>query len=109
MPTSPTQRTLAELRKNGYLPWVVEKWNHYAKIRQDLLGCVDVLAFRKGAVLGVQATSGSNVSARVAKAKAEPRLRVFLESGCSFEVWGWRKLKGGWECRRVPICLEEVR
>jgi len=105
---TPTQRTLAELRNSGYLPWVVEHWNHYAKVRQDLLGCIDILAFRKGYVLGIQATSGGNVAARIAKAKAEPRLKTFLESGCWFEVWGWRRLADGWNVRRVPIYLEEL-
>lgn len=46
--SSPTQRTLAALRKLGYLAAVVEKWNHGAHIRQDLFGFIDVLAIGGG-------------------------------------------------------------
>jgi hypothetical protein len=44
-----------------------------------------------GRVIGIQATSGTNHSARVAKAKAEPRLAAWLGAGQAFEVWSWAK------------------
>jgi len=40
MPASPTQRTLKKLRDEVYLAQVVEKWNAFAKIRQDLFGII---------------------------------------------------------------------
>lgn len=63
--TSPTQRTLKHLRDAGYpLVQVVEKWNPHAHIRQDLYGIIDVLAVGAD-IVGVQATSGSNVASRL--------------------------------------------
>lgn len=93
---TPTERSLAFLRGRGYLVAVVEKWNPHVKIRQDLFGVLDLLAVKPGEILGVQTTSGDNVSKRLAKfaeSDAVPRLR---ESGMRLEVHGWRKLAGKW-------------
>ena len=91
--TSPTQRSLKELRRLGYQAQIVERWNQYAKVRQDLFGGIDVLAVRHGECLGVQTTSGSHHSARVLKLRAEPKLRAWVDAGCLLEVWSWG-LKG---------------
>lgn len=93
MSKSPTQRTLAELRKRGYRAQTVERWNPFAKVRQDLFGIIDVIAVGNGETVGVQATSASNVSARVrkiAEAEAVPDLR---KAGWKLLVWGWDKGK----------------
>lgn len=111
--SSPTQRTLERLRKEGFTCAVVERWNAFAKIRQDLFQCIDVLGIRPGIILGIQATSASNLAARVKKSVAEPRLRTWLESGGLFEVWGWGKKKQGnrrlWQVTRRVITLEDVQ
>lgn len=96
---TPTERSLAFLRGRGYLVAVVEKWNPHVKIRQDLFGVLDLLAVKPGEILGVQTTSGDNVSKRLAKfaeSDAVPRLR---ESGMRLEIHGWRKLAGKWQPR----------
>jgi len=93
--SSPTQRTLAYLRKQGYTAVVTERWNQFAKVRQDLFGIVDVLAVKPGETLGVQCTSYENVSARVNKIadhESTPRLR---EAGWTLHVHGWTKGKRG--------------
>ena len=101
---NPTARTLQLLRRHGYLAAVCEHWNPFARVRCDLFGFADVLAVRAGApVLAVQATSVSNHSARVRKARALPQLRTWLGAGCAFEVWGWAKRKGRWCCRRQAL------
>ena len=104
MSGSPTTRTLALLRKDGWTAAVVEKWNPHARIRQDLFGIIDVLAVRDGDTLGVQCTSASNVSSRVQKitdSDALPRLR---EAGWLVVVHGWRKnTKNRWICRAVDL------
>ena len=47
-------------------------WNPFAKRRNDLFGCWDVLAIRDGETIAVQTTSRSNVSSRAKKiAEAE--------------------------------------
>lgn len=92
MAASPTQRTLAEARKRGWTAQVVEKWIPQARRRQDLFGCIDLLALDGlPGSLGIQATSGSNHSSRIKKAADEPRLRPWLEAGNRFEVWSWGK------------------
>lgn len=90
---SPTQHTLKALKEAGHICQVTEKWNPFAKIRQDLFGCIDLVYcdVRRGAIVGVQATSDSNRSARIAKSAAEPRLKFWLKCGGKFEVWTWGK------------------
>lgn len=69
---------------------VVEKRVPFRNVTQDLFGCIDILAVKPGSpVLGVQATSRSNQSARFKKSVALPELRTWLETGCEFQVWGW--------------------
>jgi hypothetical protein len=92
---SPTQRTLFYLRKKGYTAVITERWNSFAKIRQDMFGIVDVLAVRSGETLAVQCTSAPNVASRVTKIaehESTPRLR---EAGWRIEVHGWTKGKRG--------------
>ena len=77
--SSPAQRTLQALRREGYLAAVAEKWNPHSRTRSDRFGFADVLALRAGTrVLAVQATSASNHAARVRKAQALPALRAWL-------------------------------
>lgn len=101
---TPTARTLAELRKDGYLAAVVEKWNPHAKIRQDLFGCVDVLGIREGETIAVQATSGGNVASRVKKMTDTDALYVMRKAGWTIQVWGWRKGSNGrWALRKEDL------
>jgi hypothetical protein len=89
--SSPTVRSLAYLRELGYTAKVVEHWNPYAKIRQDLFGA-DILALKPGEpVLVVQATSGSNHAARRTKLDAEGFTALWEGAGATIEVWSWSK------------------
>ena len=101
---SPTQRTLHHLREVGYpLVEVVERWNAHARVRQDLFGVVDVLAVGSD-IVGVQATSGSNVAARVRKLTDSPALPVLRKAGVRVLVHGWRKAASGrWTLREVDL------
>jgi len=101
---TPTQRTLAELRKRGYTAAVVEKWNPHARIRQDLFGFIDVLALRGAETLAVQTTSASNMSARVRKIADADAISAVRDAGWSIVVHGWRKnSKGRWVLREVDV------
>ena len=98
---TPTQRSLKYLRADDWFCAVVEHWNNFARIRQDLFGVVDILAIRDGETLAVQTTSGSNVSARVRKiadAEATPHIRA---AGWRFEIHGWSKNSRGIYVLRV--------
>lgn len=118
---TPTARSLARMRKAGYLAGVTERWVSQARKRVDLFGFIDVLAVKPplsrgykwavgGDTLAIQATTGANAAARVTKIKALPEARTWLECGHRIEVHGWRLLKGTgrWECRVVEVRLEDV-
>ncbi len=92
---TPTQRTLNEARKRGWQASVVEKWIPQTRRRVDVWGFGDVLAAGGGSIYLIQATSGSNSSARYRKIVedcAEPA-KAWLDSGGRILVWGWRKYK----------------
>lgn len=91
---SPTQRSLEYLREQGYLVSIVERWNPFAKIRQDLWGWCDLLAIRRGEVLAVQVTA-SAVSDRIKKIEASETVAKVREAGIRIEVHGWRKNSKG--------------
>lgn len=99
--TTPTARTLAKLRKEGWRPWVVEKWNHHTKTRLDLYNIGDVLAIRGTETLLVQATSYSNVSSRVKKIAESEHIAAIREAGWRVECWGWHKVGRFWAARIV--------
>ena len=103
MAGSLTSRTLKRLRDQGYLADVVEKWIPGANIRRDLFGFIDVLAIKGGFVLAVQATSYSNVPARVNKISDHENLPFVRAAGWTIEVWGWHKVKNRWQVRIVDV------
>jgi hypothetical protein len=111
---SPTARTLERLRRLGYTCGVVERRLPIAgeHVTQDFLGCIDVIAVtsrREPRVLGVQATSLSNLAARVAKARGKPGLAAWLGSGAAFQAWGWyRAARGRWELKIIEVKAGEV-
>lgn len=107
---SPTERTKAKLKSEGWpLIAVVEHWNPFAHIRQDLFGFIDVLAVRDNEILAVQTTTGGNVAARIQKIAGNSACRIWLDSPSRrIEVHGWAK-RGGrgkrklWTCRVIEM------
>jgi len=104
MKTSPTQRTLKELRKRGVPCAVTEHWNSFAKIRQDLFGIFDIL-YLENSIVGVQCTSATNHTARALKVRQSPILGAWHSAGGRIEVWSWRKVAktGKWVSRIEKI------
>jgi hypothetical protein len=92
---SPTQLTLRKLKEDGYICKTVEKWNPWARIRQDLWG-FDVIAAKRGEAVLVQCTSASNVSARIKKIEELDSTLRLREAGFRLLVWGWKKVKNRW-------------
>lgn len=90
---SPTQRARAFCKEQGWVSQIVERWNSYAKVRQDLFGVIDlvVLDGQGGGPLGVQVCAGSSHAARRTKAESEPRLAHWLAAPARFEVWSYSK------------------
>ena len=101
---SPTQLTLRKWRKAGYIAAVVEKWNPHARIRQDLFGCIDVIAVGNGETVGIQSTSDRNLAARVRKIEDLPETVARLrEGGWRVVVEGWKKKSNRWQSREVDV------
>lgn len=102
---TPTQRSLKYLREDGWLAEVTERWNPHARIRQDLLGFIDIIAIRGGETLAVQTTTGSNAAARVRKIGESPNVAAVRAAGWTIHVHAWSK-KGKparWELRTVDV------
>lgn len=104
--TSPTQKALASLRRQGYMAEVVEKWIPKpggvrgaggAGFRKDFLGCIDIIAVGKGQTIGVQACSIKSVSDRVKKIREGKtnkypildRAAEWCRSGNELWIWGF--------------------
>lgn len=99
---SPTQRTMALMRERGYKVEVTERWNPFAKCRQDLFGFIDLLCLKEGEVCGVQATSYSNISARVKKIAEHEHVGAVRAAGIRILVIGWQKGRDNkWTFREV--------
>jgi 5-methylcytosine-specific restriction endonuclease McrA len=108
---SPTQRSLQLLRSEGWTTAIVEKWNQWARVRQDLFRFADLLAMGAGrGFLAVQSTTASNVSARREKLRQEPNVRVWLDAGGRILIQGWHKVgprgkRKVWRCRNIWLAF----
>ena len=102
---SPTQRSLALLRKQGWHCEVVEHWNPWSKTRKDLWGWCDILCLdeKTGEVMAVQTTTKANVNARTKKIRGSDTLKLVRACGISVRVHGWHKIGNKWECKLVAI------
>lgn len=91
MAESPVSRTLKALRGQGFLCDVCERRVPLTHSARDLFMAFDIAAIHKdhNGVLGVQATSLSNLAARCHKLVANPAVKVWLLAGNRVEVWGW--------------------
>lgn len=76
-------------------------------LTRDLFGFADLMAFKPGRVLLVQATDHTSFSAHVKKIEAEPRALAFLQAAyphTQVELWTWGirmvKNKKGTKIRR---------
>jgi hypothetical protein len=112
MTTSPTQRTLKRLRDDGWpLVEVVERWNGYAKVRQDIFGFGDVVAVNATDILIVQATTYGNAQERLAKILKLPAAWLWVSTPSRLlEVWGWYKTetgRGSWD-RQSLVVVENM-
>jgi Holliday junction resolvase len=105
--TSPTARSLAYLRKEGWRANVVEQRVPHSNIEN--LVFIDILAIRDGEVLAVQTTSASNVSARIHKIESDELADALAEvrkAGWAIHVHGWKKptvKRRTWELRTVDV------
>jgi len=114
---SPLQRTIRELKDQGMVCAITEKWNPHARIRQDLFGIIDLIALDPSrGVVGIQAC-GSDYAAHHKKLTGECAQRCvdwLVTPGTALEVWSWTKVlvkRGGkakiWRPRVVDYTLAD--
>jgi hypothetical protein len=113
---SPTQRSLALLRSQGWCACVVEQAirTPAGTFRRDAFNFGDILAChpQKGVML-VQTTSRANQAARVGKIRAIPEARVWLQGAGGIEVHGWAKVgprgkRKLWQPTITPVTLADL-
>ena len=91
------------MKERGYLCQITERWNSFAKVRQDLFGFIDVLCVgEEGQIVGVQTTSYSNMSARIKKIREHENFSR-VSSGMVILVQGWHKKGSRWQVREVEV------
>lgn len=102
---SPLQRSIALMKSRGYIVAIVEHWNQWAKIRQDLFGFIDLLCIKgytaarysenqeDAGIVGVQVTGLGGWHPHLKKIKDSPIYPIFKDAGGRVLLHGWRKLK----------------
>ena len=107
--TSPTQRSLKKLRRQGWRPAVVEKWIPATKRRSDLFGFVDIIAVRGNQTLAVQTTTKTNMASRRAKIIESVNFPALLAAGWEIEIHGWYKnAHNVWLCKVQQLGAENL-
>lgn len=113
---TPTQRTIKYFKDRGYQVGIVEKYNSFIKIRQDLFGFIDLIAIGHGQTLAIQQTSGSHLAEHINKIQASDKLAECLNSDWIVLAVGWRKLKkkrGGkaytWTPKIVRVYMDDLQ
>ncbi|HEY0751634.1 MAG TPA: hypothetical protein VGD26_10785 [Chitinophagaceae bacterium] len=96
---TPTQLSKRELEKHNYLVEITERWNAFARKRKDLFDFIDLLAIKKGEILGIQTTSASNIHARIKKITEHENYPAVRDSGIKIVVHGWYKEKNRWKVK----------
>ena len=104
------QRTTSLFKEHELHYYRVERWNHAAKIRQDMWGA-DYICFwpYDSVVLLVQSTTIPNMAARMTKLSGIREARDWLTSPHrEFVVLGWQKRKSVWVHKVWQLKLDFV-
>ena len=118
---SPTTRTIAKMKDEGYIIGVVERFIKAGRfgIRKDLFGFIDLIGCKPSQVgaVGIQTTSGSNFSSHIHKILDNDEVlqnaRTWVKAGNRILLHGWSK-KGPrgkrklWTCREQELTLETL-
>ncbi len=104
-PAALTPRSIELLREEGWNKVVVvEHWNSFARIRQDLLGFIDILALSDGGTLAVQVCRRSDMATRRNKIANHENVGHVRKAGWCIEIHGWdRGPDGRWRVKREDI------
>ncbi len=91
---TPSSRTLAYIREEGYIVDSVERYNQFTKHRSDLFGIIDYIAINGKELIGIQ-SCGVAFSEHKKKMLKSSLSELWLKSGNKLLLIGWRKLKKG--------------
>ena len=108
---TPTSRSLAFLRRQGFTVDVVERWIPGKAIRCDFLGFADLLAFHPAEkrFLLIQTTS-TGVSERRRKIleRRTAEAKAWLRAGGEIELHGWRRILDATGTRRWSVRVDTI-
>jgi len=106
---SPTEIALKEFRARGWQCKVVERWNAFARIRQDVWGG-DILACHPDAgVALIQVSTIAHIPERERKCREIPEVHVWLAAGGQFFLAGVQKKKPrGYRIEVTEIRTQEI-
>lgn len=88
------QKSIAYLKRRGYIAGVVQTWNAFGYVSRDLFGFADIVAFSRAEVLLVQVTAGYNGRARIRKILGIERAKTLM-------LWGYRIIVHEWHYKRL--------
>ena len=113
MAGSPTQKTLKLLRELGYWAEDVTAYYHPKAAsfprKKDVLGFADILAFRSGELMAVNATSKNHVADHKTKYSSSRALIEWLNAGGHMAIHGWSPDEYDEEARIVSAYLDDGR
>ena len=92
MATKSIQRSLKLIKEYEWQYWITEKWNQYARRREDLFNFCDILCLDGHRTIAIQAT-GSDIASHRAKLLENQFVIPWLNAGNELQMWSWRKLK----------------
>jgi len=93
--TSPLQRSKAQLEAEGWLVAIVEHWNSFARVRQDLWGWADLLCLKGDQVIAVQVCCRGDVAKRARKIGESSTIDRVRQAGIGVRVHGWGRMADG--------------
>ena len=104
-----TVKSRDKLKSEGFtLVETVERWNSFARVKNDLFGIIDVLAVAGGETLAVQVTSRDNMSSRRKKITESEAFPELVKAGWRVELHGWYKEKNRWQVK-LEVLSEDPR
>jgi hypothetical protein len=105
---STTQLSTAFMEGQGYHSEKLERWNSFARIRQDV-AAADIISFKDGEdpVL-IQVTTKPNMKARKDKILQTRNARIWIRHGLPFQIHGWYKVKNRWKVEVWTLKPEDV-
>lgn len=95
MPKNTNDRVRRWLTRDGWVSQSVETWTRTARgpVSRDLFGGIDVVAMKVGepAILGIQTTSFDHRWNRLEKLLSNPRMKLWVMTGCRLWVVSWKR------------------